>query len=175
MPPTSSRPSLDRVASRSELRAPPPRTPSRRLDPNATPWDNMPSSPIVDPNSPPARDFVEFGRKRRTLEWACAAARLAEKDGARQTSGGPVPASPSSSRSRTRGRQPHRADLESTDDEEDEVITPPGTWCEDTRWGPDSGAIVAPKNHDSTKKQNDDEEIMKAALALCGLQNRRVL
>ncbi|EKM84246.1 hypothetical protein AGABI1DRAFT_110805 [Agaricus bisporus var. burnettii JB137-S8] len=177
---TSSRPSLDRVASRSELRAPAPRTPSRRLDPNATPWDNMPSSPIVDPNSPPAREFVEFGKKRRTLEWACAAARLAEKDGVRQAGAGPVPTSPSSSRPRTRDRQRPRADLESTDEEEDEIITPPGTWCGDARWAPDSrndGVIVAhppPKNHESIKKQDDDEEIMKAALALCGLQNRRV-
>ncbi|KXN85742.1 Homeobox protein Hox-A2 [Leucoagaricus sp. SymC.cos] len=238
---TTSRPSLDRVASRSELRAPAPRTPSKRLDPNATLWDNMPSSPIVDPNSPPAREYVEFGKKRRTLEWACAAARLAEKDGVRPSSAGPAVVSRPSSRTRTREHQPSKLDLEVTDDEEDEIVTPPGTWCEsdaekdgvrpssagpavvsrpssrtrtrehqpskldlevtddeedeivtppgtwcesDSRWSSDprgDGAIVtlpSSRTHEYWKKRVDDDdgdEIMKAALALCGLQNRRVV
>lgn len=144
----------------------------------------MPSSPIADPNSPPAREYVEFGKKRRTLEWACAAARLAEKDGVRQPSVGPTPMSRPSSCARTRDRQPSKLDLEITDDEEDEIITPPGTWCEgDARWTPDprsEGALVAlpsSHGHESWKKHvdDDDDEIMKAALALCGLQNRRVV
>ncbi|KAJ6551466.1 hypothetical protein B0H19DRAFT_1157785 [Mycena capillaripes] len=60
----SKRPSLDCVASRSELRAPAPRTPSRRHNPH-----------------PPPRDFVEFGQdqRTRTLEWACARRRLVGK------------------------------------------------------------------------------------------------
>ncbi|KAH9486115.1 Homeobox protein ANF-1 [Psilocybe cubensis] len=83
---SSSRPSLDRVASRSELRAAAPRTPSRRPAHPGTGaiWDNMPSSPLAPPISPPAREFIDFGknaRTRRTLEWACAAARLVDKDG----------------------------------------------------------------------------------------------
>lgn len=177
----SLRPSLDRVASRSELRAPAPRTPSKRLDPSATLWDNMPSSPITDPNSPPARDYVEFGKKR-TLEWACAAARLAEKDGARPGIGSAVMSRPSS-RTRTRERQTTKLDLEVTDDE-DEIITPPGTWGEcDSRWTSDprgDGAIIAfpsSRVNEPLKKHTDedDDEIMKAALALCGLQNRRAL
>ncbi|PPQ74358.1 hypothetical protein CVT26_000695 [Gymnopilus dilepis] len=81
---SSSRPSLDRVASRTELRvSSAPRTPSRRSITGAI-WDSMPSSPLAPPISPPARDFIDFGknaRTRRTLEWACAAARMADKDG----------------------------------------------------------------------------------------------
>lgn len=179
---TSSRPSLDRVASRSELRPPAPRTPSKRLDPSATLWDNMPSSPITDPNSPPAREYVEFGKKR-TLEWACAAARLAEKDGARPSIG-PAAVLRPSSRVCTRERQPSKLDLEVTDDEEDEIVTPPGTWGEcDSRWTSDprsDGAmIVLPSSHVNEPLEKctdeDDDEIMKAALALCGLQNRRMM
>ncbi|KAF5311844.1 hypothetical protein D9619_002524 [Psilocybe cf. subviscida] len=79
------RPTLDRVASRSELRSSAPRTP-RRPAPGAPTaiWDSMPSSPLAPPISPPAREFIDFGKHkstRRTLEWACAAARLADKDG----------------------------------------------------------------------------------------------
>ncbi len=143
----------------------------------------MPSSPITDPNSPPAREYVEFGKKRRTLEWACAAARLAEKDGSRPLTIDPITVSRPGLRTRTRERQPSKLDLEITDDEEDQIITPPGTWGDgDARWTPDphgDGAIVAfrpPSHHESSAKHiDDDDEIMKAALALCGLQNRRHL
>lgn len=83
----TTRPSLDRIASRSELRAP--GTPKRQHNPQASPWDNMPSSPLGPPDSPePVREkaYVEFGKQRvkakerRSLEWACAAARV-EKGG----------------------------------------------------------------------------------------------
>lgn len=43
----------------------------------------MPSSPLAPP-SPPPREYVEFGKKKsstKTLEWACAAARLVNKEG----------------------------------------------------------------------------------------------
>ncbi|KAI6030987.1 hypothetical protein EDC04DRAFT_2709856 [Pisolithus marmoratus] len=40
----------------------------------------MPSSPFAPPASPPSRDLVEFMDNGRTLEWACAAARRAEKE-----------------------------------------------------------------------------------------------
>ncbi|KAF9535633.1 hypothetical protein CPB83DRAFT_872464 [Crepidotus variabilis] len=78
---SSSRPSLDRVASRSELRNMAPRTPSRRPIVSGHLYDSMPSSPLGPPISPPSRDFIDFGKNaktRRTLEWACAAARLAD-------------------------------------------------------------------------------------------------
>ncbi|KAJ6519885.1 homeodomain transcription factor [Mycena sanguinolenta] len=78
---TSRRPSLDCVASRSELRAPPPRTPSRSYNSHAPLWVNMASSPVAPPSSPFTRDYVEFGRGQRTrsLEWACARSRLTAK------------------------------------------------------------------------------------------------
>ncbi|TRM70519.1 hypothetical protein BD626DRAFT_580537 [Schizophyllum amplum] len=70
------RPSLERVASLSELRVP--RTPRARREPGAMPWDNMLSSP-AGPTSPAAREseYVDFGGARaRTLEWACARRRV---------------------------------------------------------------------------------------------------
>jgi len=84
----------------------------------------------------------------------------------------------------TRERQPSKLDLEVTDDEEDEIVTPPGTWGEcDSRWTSDprsDGAmIVLPSSHVNEPLEKctdeDDDEIMKAALALCGLQNRRMM
>ena len=152
----SSRPSLDRVASRSELRVPMPRTPTRRHDPKANIWENMPSSPIAPPFSPPSREYVEFGnskRAKRTLEWACAAARLADKQGA-GVSGRP------------HGNE--RGDSDSTDDEAPEAITPPSTWGSgDTRWTMDQDTYKT-----TFHKVVQDEEMMKAALALCGLGRR---
>ncbi|KAF9012801.1 hypothetical protein BDZ89DRAFT_1167272 [Hymenopellis radicata] len=72
------RPSLDSVASRTERTAP--NTPTRK--PGASLWDNMPSSPALPPNSPPPKEFVEFGKltRTRTLEWACARSRLVDKE-----------------------------------------------------------------------------------------------
>ncbi len=72
------RPSLDSIASRTERTAP--NTPTRK--PGASLWDNMPSSPALPPNSPPPKEFVEFGKltRTRTLEWACARSRLVEKE-----------------------------------------------------------------------------------------------
>ena len=76
-------PSLDHIASRSELRVA--STPRRQHNPQAFPWDNMPSSPLGPPESPERvreKAYVEFGkqrvkaRERRSLEWACAAARI---------------------------------------------------------------------------------------------------
>jgi hypothetical protein len=152
----SSRPSLDRVASRSELRVPVPRTPTRRHDPKANIWENMPSSPIAPPFSPPSREYVEFGkskRAKRTLEWACAAARLADKQGT-VLSG------------LHQGNE--RGDSDLTDDEVPEAITPPSTWGSgDTRWTMDQDTRKT-----TFHKVVQDEEMMKAALALCGLGRR---
>ncbi|THU97407.1 hypothetical protein K435DRAFT_796532 [Dendrothele bispora CBS 962.96] len=115
---THTRPSLDRVASLSELPEAPqshiPRTPTRLtrtrsvgsddtiMDEDnsfsttttavssttfddfsrSSIWESMPSSPPIPLTSPPARDFVEFGKlkRSRTLEWACARQRLAGKE-----------------------------------------------------------------------------------------------
>jgi len=148
---SSSRPSLDNVASRSELRVPAPHTPSRRRHPNTTLWDNMLSSPLAPPTSPPAREYVEFGKNQRTrtLEWACAAARLAEKDGGVH--------------SRDEGEM---LDLgEETEDDIDEAITPACTWeGGDTRWTTEPGGRMTVLH-----KGVQDDDMMRAALALCGL------
>ncbi|KAJ7293635.1 homeodomain transcription factor [Mycena rebaudengoi] len=142
----SRRPSLDRVASRSELRVPAPRTPSRRHNPHAPLWANMASSPLGPPSSPPARDYVEFGQVQhtRTLEWACARSRLAGK--------------------REKGLPALQLDDgRDTDVEFDEAVTP-------------SSASSAGDAHTSTiagktMRGEPDEETMRAALALCGLMS----
>ncbi|KAJ6615637.1 hypothetical protein B0H10DRAFT_2220278 [Mycena sp. CBHHK59/15] len=148
---SSRRPSLDCVASRSELRAPAPRTPSRRHNPHAPLWENMPSSPLAPQFSPPARDFVEFGleQRTRTLEWACARRRLAGKD----ERGGALPALVSD-------------DDADTDVESDEAVTPPRTWGEgDVRWIGKIGGKTT-----TLKAGEPDDDMMKAALALCGMR-----
>ncbi|KDQ31497.1 hypothetical protein PLEOSDRAFT_1075550 [Pleurotus ostreatus PC15] len=162
----SSWPSLDRVASRSELWAPPPPlTPKRpriytgdeEVHDSKNLWDNMPSSPVAPPFSPPARDYVEFGRaqRKRTLEWACAAARLAEKDGVKL----------------------HAGDADDTDDELHEAVTPPSTLgAGDLRWNIETGKSLKPmKLHGvqireaGKEEPAQDDDMMRAALALCGL------
>ncbi|KAI0937406.1 hypothetical protein AcW1_001395 [Taiwanofungus camphoratus] len=85
------RPSLDHIAARAErpvpftpprrrtVSYPAPQTPPRAHAPAL--WESMPSSPLAPPPSPHAeRALLDFGRARmkrmRTLEWACAAARV---------------------------------------------------------------------------------------------------
>ncbi|KAJ7103476.1 homeodomain transcription factor [Mycena belliarum] len=139
----SRRPSLDRVASRSELRAPAPRTPVRRHNPHAPLWANMASSPIGPPTSPVARDYVEFGasQRTRTLEWACARCRLSGKD--------------------DKGVPRLLEDAgEETDVEVEEAITPPSS-C-DSSWTMNTG--VKPT---VPTEGEPDEDMMNAALALC--------
>ncbi|KAF9469636.1 hypothetical protein BDZ94DRAFT_1242902 [Collybia nuda] len=112
----------------------------------------MPSSPVAPPFSPPSREYVEFGKSHRTLEWACAAARLAEKDGS----------------GTKKGRREKMDTLDWTDDEMDEAITPPSTWGgEDKRWSMDPGGKIA-----VVHKEVQDDDMMKAAIALCGLGRR---
>ncbi|KAJ7254660.1 hypothetical protein B0H12DRAFT_1233319 [Mycena haematopus] len=152
----SRRPSLDCVASRSELRAPAPRTPSRRHNPHAPLWENMASSPVGPQFSPPAHDYVEFGQdqRTRTLEWACARRRLKGK----AERGLALPSLTS--------------DDEDTDVESDEAVTPLSTWGDgDARW-----TSSAANNPTKSEEQGvaatpgePDDDTMKAALALCGL------
>ncbi|KAJ7853548.1 homeodomain transcription factor [Mycena olivaceomarginata] len=163
-------PSLDCVASRSELRAPAPRTPSRRHNPHAPLWENMPSSPVGPQFSPPARDYVEFGQdqRTRTLEWACARRRLKGK-AERSERGG---SSSGGERERRAAALPSlTSDDENTDvetDETHEAVTPPSTWSGgDARWSGASGKDVAVKS--AASRVEPDDDTMKAALALCGL------
>lgn len=191
---STSCPSLDRVASRSELRVAAPRTPSRRHNPSGAIWENMPSSPLAPPVSPPPREFIDFGkntRTMRTLEWACAAARVAEKDGHsfEMNSGPDTSSSTLKTSGRSKGRTIRREhnhngtgsdrlrqeyeegtamDVELTDDEDHEAITPPSTWGKgDYRWTPAEEGATS-----NLPKGVDDDDMFKAALALCGLGRR---
>ncbi|KAI0257395.1 hypothetical protein BJV78DRAFT_1292652 [Lactifluus subvellereus] len=153
--PITKRPTLEAMARRSELRTAPPRTPSKRPDPNKSLWDNMPSSPLVPP-SPPEPEFVQFGMGRRkhtrSLEWACAAARLVEK--------------------RAAATHHDDDDDDETDEEEPhEAITPMGSLIGDgggdVFWDGRSGAAKMTTSKEKLKEP--ENELMGAALLLCGL------
>ncbi|KAF8130637.1 homeobox-domain-containing protein [Boletus edulis] len=167
--PPRPRPSLDRIATRSESRLPPPRTPTRPHDPYASLWDNMPSSPLAPPASPPAHDL---------------AARLAGKDGR----GRPR------ARERERVQDPdrvgerekeqdrsHDRDGELTEEDDEGTLGA----SDAARWhgqgthvrprlaftpAPDSAPAKCPSHVDKEVPQEAD--IMRAALALCGLGRR---
>ncbi|KAG9308966.1 homeobox-domain-containing protein [Chiua virens] len=183
--PPRPRPSLDRIATRSESRLPPPRTPTKPHNPRASLWDNMPSSPLAPPASPPSRDLVEFMGSTRTLEWACAAARLADKEGRRPCDLGHAHAD---------GRHPnHEREGDETEEDDHEAVTPEGSLgaLGAARWqggkgvtrtrprlpppefAPTSASTVmgtwTPKGD---KGGLQDDDMMRAALALCGLGRR---
>ncbi|KIJ66557.1 hypothetical protein HYDPIDRAFT_26894 [Hydnomerulius pinastri MD-312] len=168
MTPPRPRPSLDRVAARSESRLPPLRTPTKPRNPHASLWDNMPSSPLAPPASPPARDFVDFIGSGRTLEWACAAARLAGKEG----------------RAATAPKRSKDGDGDAGDETEEddiEAVTPDGSLGSgDVAWRREKGLPGpsqnrkpdAPLGSGNGKGAPQDDDMMRAALALCGLGRR---
>ncbi|KAH9044749.1 homeobox-domain-containing protein [Lactarius pseudohatsudake] len=147
--PLAKRPTLEAMARRSELRTAPPRTPSKRPDPSKSMWDNMPSSPLAPP-SPPEPEFVQFGMRKRnhvqSLEWACAAARLEGK--------------------RTATRNDYADSDDETDEEEShEAITPMGSLMGDV-----NGDVFLDRRSIQEKMPKaPEEELMGAALLLCGL------
>lgn len=155
----SRRPTLETMARRSELRTAPPRTPTKRPDSTKSLWDNMPSSPLAPP-SPPEKEYVQFGMGTRSLEWACAAARLVGK-----RSGSAAP--------------PCRNDADDDDDDETdeeemhEAVTPKASMIRDGDTGSDvfwDARSVAAKTVANKEKPKDTEnELMDAALLLCGL------
>jgi hypothetical protein len=138
----------------------------------------MPSSPIEPPSNSPetTRVFVEFGRngklrKTKTLEWACAAARLSDRKS-----------------NHHKREERERDDLDhfnlglvdddggdTEPDEDHEAITPfhsfrrervnstPSVVSEDRQETPR-------KSPGENRKANHDEETMNAALVLCGLR-----
>lgn len=121
----------------------------------------MPSSPSeAPPDSPEAtRVIVEFGkskvRRKRTLEWACAAASLADREGKRideeeEDNVGMVP--------------DEGGDTE--DESVHEAITPYSSFKEDPiQTGKNKGGRKG-----KAKAVGHDEETMNAALVLCGLR-----
>ncbi|KAH7886346.1 homeobox-domain-containing protein [Phlebopus sp. FC_14] len=174
--PPRARPSLDRVAARSESRLPPPRTPTKPHNPNASPWDNMPSSPLAPPASPPTRDFVDFVGSGRTLEWACAAARLAEKEKEGRVGAGGVRRSLAGAADTDAG--------EETEEDDVEAVTPNGSqgsvgdvaWRDGRRLVPASQKQplneLSDRRPGSAKDAVQDDDMMRAALVLCGLGRR---
>ncbi|KAI9569406.1 homeobox-domain-containing protein [Boletus coccyginus] len=194
--PPRPRPSLDRVATRSESRLPPPRTPTRPHNPRASLWDNMPSSPLAPPSSPPSGDLIQF-MGSRTLEWACAAARLAGKEGRRQ----PHASERDEGRDRDRDGEKDGDELggagDDTEEDDVEAVTPEGSLgaSDVARWR-GAHARVRPRltfpsapetmpgsvSTDGEKWSSfvdvpgkgvpQDEDMMRAALALCGLGRR---
>lgn len=107
----------------------------------------MPSSPLA-PMSPPAKDFVEFGKLTRThtLEWACAKRRLVVKSGdsGEDEDATIVLQKPILSRTNS------SASTASTASKKENR----------GKWGIDSVGNVYP---------DVEEDTLKAALALCGL------
>jgi hypothetical protein len=139
----------------------------------------MPSSPIEPPsNSPEAtRAFVEFGRKgklkrTKTLEWACAAARLSD----RKTHHG-------------HHKREERDDLDHSNlglvdddggdtepDEDHEAVTPFHSFRRE-RVNSTPSVVMSEDRQETPRKDsagngkgNHDEETMNAALVLCGLR-----
>ena len=144
------------MAQRSELRTAPPRTPSKRPDPSKSLWDNMPSSPLA-PQSPPEPEFVQFAMQKRkharSLEWACAAARLEGK------------------RAAARNDDADDDDDETDEEEFHEAITPMGSLIADVNGDVflDRRSINGKFPTNEEKSRCPEEELMGAALLLCGL------
>ena len=116
----------------------------------------MPSSPLA-PLSPPEPEFVQFAMQKhkhaRSLEWACAAARLEGK--------------------RAAARNDYADDDDDETDEEElhEAITPMGSLIGDVDGDVflDRRSIVAKNPTNEEKPRGPEEELMGAAMLLCGL------
>ncbi|THH30639.1 hypothetical protein EUX98_g3566 [Antrodiella citrinella] len=215
---TQCKPSLDSVASRHERPQVLPKTPTRvrtysSPDPNyagtsmGALWENMPSSPVspITPERERGRDIelVDFGKKgqgrtKRTLEWACAAARVSgRQDEPEDDARTPV------ANASTKGhvgfmvdvRRPEMEGLDFGGDTEDEseaheAITPSSS---QSRMNVDPGApqkkavgsgrkLRSSRDVQNTKAKGaiqvmvrsgtHDEEMVNAALVLCGLGKR---
>ncbi|KAH8825554.1 hypothetical protein DL96DRAFT_1499811 [Flagelloscypha sp. PMI_526] len=191
----TTRPSLDRVASRSELRVAPTtpkrdkNSPSSAGDSSPPIWERMHSSPLPPNNSPLASDYLrsEFVKKD-TLEWACAKERQRNKEkGLVQDDDDTMSvvlsaASPSLSR-RSSVLSVPVTDTE-TEDELMEAVTPEGSFIQSnptTSKAPSplgaSHSQSSPKSSPScstsstpTIQLTHDEE-MEAALALCYMKD----
>lgn len=219
------RPSLDLVASRSErpqvLHKTPTRSrtysspnPNNGIGSERALWENMPSSPL-GPSSPERErrkdwELVDFGRKgrtKKTLEWACAAARVSgrmddeeEEDmiAARMRSAS-LPRTQSLPRAHFHApRQRVESIVEEaqpemdlggdTEDESEahEAVTPSSSQSRmdvdaaaGVRWytGPGRKTLIQDKGKEKRmdvviRTGSHDEEMVNAALVLCGLGKR---
>ncbi|KIM82295.1 hypothetical protein PILCRDRAFT_820678 [Piloderma croceum F 1598] len=172
------RPSLDRIASHSELRNPPPRTPSRRhtnhnQNQNQNVWENMPSSPLGPPDTPESvreEAYLEFGRLRerakgrRTLEWACASARVAGSASGKENRRGGVDGMHGDdvSMALDLDKLSEEEGGDETDEAEDvhEAVTPSSSFSKEEE---------GKRNPPGLLKAMIQDEDMMAAYILCGL------
>lgn len=181
---------LDRIASRSELpQLPSPSTPpskfsqyaSRSRNAGLPLWDAMPSSPLqpASPTSPFARDILDFASKRprktsrRSLEWACASARISEKAGVTRElplleddeEMGSLPSPP---RTLTESMiDDEETDMDSTDGSEaHEIITPDSSQAS---MNIDWASLGERSKPIAFRGVHIEDDIMDAAWALCGL------
>ncbi|TCD67910.1 hypothetical protein EIP91_011844 [Steccherinum ochraceum] len=217
------RPSLDSVASRNERPQAPPKTPSR-IRTYSTPsphqsgattstaalWEHMPSSPL-GPSSPERervrdRELVDFGMTggtKRTLEWACAAARISGRQDEDEDDTVVLSTSKADPRSQRASHTQSRpfgfivadghADMETLDfggDTEDEseaheAVTPSSSQSRVDMNARVKWAMGPGRKHDPRKERmamtrempmvrtsTHDEEMVNAALVLCGLGKR---
>ena len=185
---TARRPSLDHVATRAERERPhhdnTPRTPTR-LRTYSTPhdprslWENMPSSP-PSPLSPAIdrdRELLDFGlrrtRSRPTLEWACAAARVAgrTRDDDDDMLDDMLPGADGGDTEDEMDDIPHEALTPSSSIESQNTI-----WKSRRSAGVSTRPIV-PVDVEATPRPSVkpmiEEDVMEAALALCGLGGAR--
>lgn len=162
---TRTRPSLDRVAARSEIRfrerAPlfrtmsqpassrphtlPPRigpvTSSSNADyyPVSSPhelWSNMPSSPMA-PSSPPPPEILEYARTRKSksLDWVCTVAHLTGKEEARSFS--PMQRKLVNEALETATRERDYEEGTALTEDESELVTPQNSQDVPMSWTPD--------------------------------------
>jgi hypothetical protein len=164
---TLSVPSLDHIASRTELRNPPPHTPARQPNPRAFVWDNMPSSPLGPSDTfetvqEREKAYVEFGRQRvkakgrRTLEWACASARVAGSGGKENVD---ISGDVGMALDLDIDEIGEGDEEDETDEEVHEAVTP------DSSFGPGVGTVGGISGSKATLMADE----MMAAYVLCGL------
>jgi hypothetical protein len=121
-------------------------------------YDNMPSSPLAPPISPDdgaIREYVEYGKTKRTrtLEWACARRRLATKEG--ELSGG------------------DETEVDEDNDMLKETLVGEKDDSRQMELPVIAGGLLQPKRVKQTEAQKMDNEDMLAAVALCRLGQGR--
>lgn len=183
---------MDRIASRAEHPTLTPRTPTKltrhaSINDGDAVWEAMPSSPIqssASPCSPFSRDILDFSTKyssraaKRSLEWACAAARLAENIEKPRNILDEQRLFLSFDSESTTTISDNRTECDDTEvesiNESHEAITPDASQS-DIDWDETFPSSLSLEHSDveapaSNKHSGEDkEDIMTVAYALCGL------
>lgn len=162
--------SLDHIAARAERPPPrtPPHAPSTPTPASAPLWAAMPSSPSASPPREPAYAFS--GRRRRTLEWACAAARPGDREveNEGEWSRGEVDAPLEELVLDVGGDTEDEAEGDAH-----EALTPQGSFSGTQGWAPVSRRMKNNSRDGNVRvRAGHDEDMIDAALVLCGLGRR---